>query len=191
LAFFGNGGCSTSAPALALWESWTIVKDFADLGGEFQHFHPMARGKKFRVVAASSKFYRNAEIDSCDYLRQQGAVPAMGSASRCVKRLQFSQVKRARKLKPLGNRTRTWELPRLRLAASSIARSFCFTVRVRRLSEIPTFVIHADVRDVISGKRNLVIAANFDHVALARRDLIERISIFEFHGNDLISQAGL
>src|SRR5260370_29286955 len=68
-------------------------------------------------------------------------------------------------------------------------RSSTFAASVRSISEIPTLVINAHRRNVVSRKRNLLVPPDFYNAALTRGDLIKRSAVYEFHRNYLITDA--
>jgi hypothetical protein len=68
-------------------------------------------------------------------------------------------------------------------------RSSTFAASVRSFSEIPTLVINAHRRNVVSRKRNLLVSPDFYNAALTRGDLIKRSTVCEFHRNYLITDA--
>jgi hypothetical protein len=62
---------------------------------------------------------------------------------------------------------------------------------IRAVSEIPAAVIDSYRHDLIGGKRDLFISANFDEAAFAGSHLLEPAAIAEFHGDYLITDTGL
>ena len=72
-------------------------------------------------------------------------------------------------------------------ATRSSGGSPTFAACVRPIPEIPTLVIHAYGCHVIRGKRDFLKAADLDNEAFAHNDLLEKSTVLEFHGGDLIT----
>jgi hypothetical protein len=66
LPFVGNGGRRASTRTFALRGFWTIVSDFAELGGQIQNSHSTARSFGWRRPDENST--ATLEIDSGDSL---------------------------------------------------------------------------------------------------------------------------
>jgi hypothetical protein len=61
----------------------------------------------------------------------------------------------------------------------------------RSAPEIPTLVVDVHGRYFFGRKGNFLEPSDFDDASLAGDNLIEGSAIAEFHGNDLIADAGL